>query len=54
MFLKDLKLDLSIEKTLITNARAERAKFLGKKDGSEHRRAVSEESEWEVEENTHG
>jgi hypothetical protein len=29
MFLKDLKLDLSIEKTLITNARAERAKFLG-------------------------
>jgi hypothetical protein len=29
IFLKDLKLDLSIEKTLITNARAERAKFLG-------------------------
>lgn len=29
MFLKELKLDLSLEKTLITNARAERAKFLG-------------------------
>jgi group II intron reverse transcriptase/maturase len=29
VFLKDLKLELSIEKTLITNARSDRAKFLG-------------------------
>jgi hypothetical protein len=29
VFLKTLLLELSIEKTLITNARAERAKFLG-------------------------
>jgi hypothetical protein len=29
LLLKDLKLDLSEEKTLITNARAERAVFLG-------------------------
>jgi hypothetical protein len=36
-FLKELKLELSIEKTLITNARAERAHFLGvviKRDAS--------------------
>jgi hypothetical protein len=29
VFLKGLKLELSIEKTLITNARSDRAKFLG-------------------------
>lgn len=29
VFLENLKLDLSMEKTLITNARSDRAKFLG-------------------------
>jgi hypothetical protein len=53
-FLETLKLELSVEKTLITNARSEKAKFLGilikritsdtvTQNSPKHKRVVNEE-----------